>query len=233
MRKIILITGTSKGLGHDLAKKYLEEGYIVIGCSRNEADINHTDYSHYRVDIANESDVINMVRDVKRRFGIVDVLLNNAGIASMNHIVTTTANKAREVFETNFMGTFLFTREIAKQMLRKKSGVIVNYSTVAVPLNLEGEAIYAASKAAVESFTKISAKEFGEFGIRVNAVGPAPVSTDLTRQVPEEKMQALLDKQIFHRMGTVDDVKNVVDFFISDKSSYVTGQIVYLGGIMQ
>ena len=108
---------------------------------------------------------------------------------------------------------------------------IVNFATVATPLRLEGEAIYAASKAAIESLTQILAREFSELGIRVNAVGPTPVPTDLVKYVPKEKMDALLARQAVKRWGTMDDVANVVDFFLRPESDFITGQILYLGGV--
>lgn len=227
----MIITGTSKGIGYSLAQAYLLEGYTVIGCSRGKASIDEANYYHYSLDVADEQAVCNMIRDIKKQHGVIHVLLNNAGMASMNHILTTTFSKAREVFDTNFFGTFLFSREVAKQMMRKKNGIIVNYSTIAVPLNLDGEAIYAASKAAIESFTRISAKELGKFGIRVNAIGPTPVKTDLIKQVPEEKINELFNQQIIKRFGTFKDIKNTIDFFISENSNFVTGQILYLGGV--
>ncbi len=227
----MLITGTRKGIGYALAQAYLDEGWRVAGCSRGEASIEHKNYQHYQLDVACEKQVIQMVREVKRTFGSIDVLLNNAGMAAMNHILTTTYSKAKSVFDSNFFGTFLFSREVGKQMMRNRQGNIVNYSTIAVPLNLDGEAVYAASKAAIESFTKISARELGQFGIRVNAIGPTPVQTDLVKQVPEEKINALLEAQIIKRFGTIQDIKNTLDFFISDKSEFITGQVIYLGGV--
>ena len=231
-KKIMLITGTSKGIGQALATGYVQQGYLVIGCSRGQSTINEPEYFHYTLDVADESAVTKMVKDIKKNHGSIDVLLNNAGMASMNHLLTTTLSKAKQVFDTNFFGTFLFSREVAKQMMLNKQGVIVNYSTVAVPLNLEGEAIYAASKSAIESLTKISAKELGRYGIRVNAIGPTPVETDLIKQVPKEKLDALLDNQVIKRFGNVDDIKNVIDFFIAENSHFVTGQTIYLGGVM-
>ncbi|WP_198266407.1 SDR family NAD(P)-dependent oxidoreductase [sulfur-oxidizing endosymbiont of Gigantopelta aegis] len=232
-KKLMLITGTSKGIGLSLAQRYLQEGFRVIGCSRSRATIEHEDYAHYSLDVSDEEAIIKMVKGIKQQQGVIDVLLNNAGMASMNHLLTTTLSKAKQVFDSNFFATFLLTREVAKQMMRKKSGNIINYSTVAVPLNLEGEAIYAASKAAIESLTKISAKELGPLGIRVNAIAPTPVQTDLIKMVPQEKIDNLLESQVIKRFGTVDDIKNVIDFFIAEKSQFITGQIIYLGGVMR
>lgn len=233
MSKVMLITGARKGMGRSFAEYYLEKGYQVVGCSRGESDLEHEHYLHVIADVSDDSAVRKLVRYTKKEFGQLDVLLNNAGIASLNHISTSPTDVAHRVFDTNFFGTFNCTREAAKLMLRKKEGVIVNFSTVAVPLDLEGEAVYAASKAAVESFTQIAAKEFGGFGIRVNTVGPTPVPTDLTRVVPKNKLEELVESQAIKRMGTFEDVANVVDFFIDEKSKFITGQTVYLGGVMK
>jgi 3-oxoacyl-[acyl-carrier protein] reductase len=159
------------------------------------------------------------------------VLINNAGVASMNHALLTPISAVEEVTRTNFVGTFLFCREAAKLMRRRQFGRIVNFSTVATALDLEGEAVYAASKAAVESLTRILAREFAPLGVTVNAVAPTPVKTDLTRGVPEEKLQALLARQAIRRYGTAGDIINVIDFFIRPESDFVTGQVLYLGGV--
>jgi 3-oxoacyl-[acyl-carrier protein] reductase len=112
-----------------------------------------------------------------------------------------------------------------------RGGRIVNFSTVAVPLKLEGEAVYAASKAAVVTLTEVLAREFGEMGITVNAVGPVPIPTDLLRGVPEAKLDELVRRQAVRRYGTYEDVAHVVDFFLRPESSMITGQTLYLGGV--
>ncbi|MEZ8967562.1 SDR family NAD(P)-dependent oxidoreductase [Vibrio breoganii] len=230
--KNYIITGTRKGLGKELAQYYLSKGHKVAGCSRGKASIQHEHYLHFELDVADEKAVIKMVRRVNKEFGSIDVLLNNAGIAAMNHLLTSPYGNAKNVFSTNFFGTFLLTREVSKVMMKRKNGSIVNYTTVAVALDLAGEAVYAASKAAVESFTRTSAKELGEFGIRVNAVGPTPVYTDLVRNIPKNKLEELLEQQIIHRFGETEDVRNVIDFFNKEESDFITGQIIYLGGVM-
>ncbi|WP_419767662.1 SDR family NAD(P)-dependent oxidoreductase [Arcobacter sp.] len=231
MSQIIVITGTSKGIGQALANYYLENGEIVIGCSRGESSIKHENYRHFSLEVNDEKAVIKMVRVVKKEFGKIDILLNNAGMASMNHILTTSVSSVEKIFATNFLGTFIFTREVAKVMMKQKYGRVVNYTTVASALRLEGEAIYAASKAAIENFTQTSAKELAPFNITVNAIGPTPVQTDLIKAVPKDKIDELLTKQAIKRFGQFDDIKNVIDFFISKKSDFITGQIIYLGGV--
>jgi len=229
--KSIVITGTRKGIGKALAEHYLNAGWQVAGCSRGDSSIDHQAYTHFSLDVSDEEAVIKMARTLKKQFGKVDALLNNAGIASMNHALLTPASTVNRILQTNVVGTFLFCREMAKLMRGTQAGRIVNFTTVAHPLNLEGEAIYAASKAAVESLTRILARELAELTITVNAVGPTPIETDLIRGVPSDKMDALLARQAIQRMGDVNDVINAVDFFLRDESDFITGQVLYLGGV--
>ena len=231
MNKIILITGTSKGIGKTLANYYLEKDFIVVGCSRGESSINHQNYKHFSLEIGDEKAVVSMVRTIKKEFGKIDILINNAGIASMNHILTTSVETISKLFNTNFLGTFLFTREVSKVMMKEKFGRIINFTTVAKPLRLEGEAIYASSKAAIETFTQTASKELSPFNITVNAIGPTPIQTDLIKAVPKDKIDELLNKQTIKRFGEFEDIINVIDFFINEKSSFITGQIIYLGGV--
>ena len=120
-------------------------------------------------------------------------------------------------------------REGSKMM--RKNGNIINFSTVAAPLNLEGEAIYASTKSAVEKLTKITAYELAQYKIRVNAIGPTPIDTDLIKAVPKNKIQELISKQAIQRLGNFDDIKNIIDFYISEKSSFITAQTLFLGGV--
>jgi 3-oxoacyl-[acyl-carrier protein] reductase len=172
-----------------------------------------------------------MFSDVRKQFGIVEILINNAGIASMNHSILTPLSTVQNIFSTNVFGTFLFAREAAKVMIRKKYGRIINFATVATPLKLEGESAYAASKAAVCSLTEIMARELADAGITVNAVGPTPVETDLIKNVPDDKIQSLLESQAIRRLGNYADISNVIDFFIRKESGFITGQTIYLGGV--
>jgi 3-oxoacyl-[acyl-carrier protein] reductase len=231
MARIIIITGTRKGIGYYLANEYLQNGDIVYGCSRRACDIQHENYHHTCLDVSDEAQVVSFVRDIYKAHKRIDVLINNAGIASMNHFLLTPYATAQRVFNTNFMGTFLVSREVSKYMVKNKGGRIVNYSTVAVALNLQGELVYSASKAAIEQLTRVLAGEIGQSGVTVNAVGPTPIDTDLIKNVPAEKIQELISHQSIKRLGKYEDVKNVIDFYLSPASDFITGQVVYLGGI--
>jgi 3-oxoacyl-[acyl-carrier protein] reductase len=229
--KVALVTGTRKGIGKYLAEHLIADGYLVEGCSRETPDWTLKGYRHHCCDVAQEADVKRMLREIQKEHGRLDVLINNAGIASMNHSLITPTSTLDKVMATNFRGTFLVCREGAKLMQPRRYGRIVNLGTVALPMRLEGEAMYAASKAAIVAFTQIFAYEVGSFGITCNVVGPTPIETDLIRNVPKNKIDNIVQRMAVKRLGTLEDVANVVDFFISPHSSFVTGQVVYLGGL--
>jgi 3-oxoacyl-[acyl-carrier protein] reductase len=231
MSRTIIITGSRKGIGRFLAEYYVENGDYVIGCSRSNSDFIHPNYTHVNCDVSDEISPKQVVKIAEEKYGNIDVLINNAGIASLNHSILTPGNTVKKIFETNFNGTFYFSREIAKRMIKKGGGKIVNFSTVAVPLNLEGEMIYASSKAAIEKMTKIMSKELAINNIQINAIGPTPIETDLIKTVPPQKILELIEKQSIKKLGKFEDVLNVVNFFISPNSNMITGQIIYLGGL--
>ena len=229
--KVMLITGTRKGIGRFLAEYYTKRDYLVEGCSRNPSEWEDPKYFHHLVDIVDESQVKTIFTSIRKRHGRLDVIINNAGIASMNHILLTPLDTVSKITDTNLKGAFLVCREGAKLMKKRRFGRIVNFSTVAVPMQLEGEAIYAASKSAVETFTKVMAQELSEFGITCNVVGPTPIETDLIRRIPREKIDRLVNSLAIKRLGKFEDVANVIDFFIKPESDSITGQVIYMGGV--
>jgi 3-oxoacyl-[acyl-carrier protein] reductase len=227
----ILITGSSRGLGKALADHYLLNGDMVYGCARSEGEIEHDNYFHYQVDIASPEDVTRLFLSLRKETRQLDGLINNAGIASMNAFALTPVASFQKIFDINVQGTFLFCQKALGLLKRSPHPRIINMTTVAVPFQLEGESIYAASKSAVETLTHIIAKEYGHFGITCNAIGPSPIDTALIRGVAQDKIAKLIKRQAVKKMATADDVINLADFFLRPESKMISGQIIYLGGV--
>ena len=201
---------------------------ISISRSASEPHENHT---QYLADISNETEVMKVIKDLKIKKTNIDVLINNAGIANMNFMISTSMSKATEIMNTNFLGVFLLTREVSKMMIRKNYGRIINISSVAVPLHLQWESIYAASKSALEEFTRIIAKELAPFHITANILGPNPIATDLIKNIPDKNVSEVIEKQSIKRKGELNDIIHCLDFFMDEKSKFITGQTLYLGGV--
>lgn len=228
--RTLLVSGATSGIGRHLAEHYLAGGWHVIGCARRASALDHERYSHYRTDVTDPKAVACMFEGIRKEFGRLDAVIANAGVASMNPIALTPPAAAKRILDTNVLGTFLLTHGAIRLLRKSGAGRIVNLTTIAVPARLAGEALYAASKSAVETFTRIAARELGPLGITCNTVGPSPIRTRLTAGVPEKAMQALLERQPIPKWAEPDDVANVIDFFLSPRSALVTGQVVYLGG---
>ncbi len=228
---IALVTGARRGLGRHLCEHLLGRGYRVVGCSRKAAAWEAEGFEHCQVDVTGEAQVEALARRIRRTHGRLDVAINNAAIASMNHVFLTPGASVEKMMATNVLGTFLVSREAAKIMRRKKHGRIVNVSSIAVPMRLAGQAVYSSSKSAVENLSQTMARELAEYGITVNVVGPGPIDTDMIRGVPQEKIDSLVSSLPVQRLSSFNDVSNVVDFFLRAESGAITGQVIYLGGV--
>lgn len=227
----VLITGTTRGLGKAVAEHFLDRGSRVIGCARTEATLYHPLYAHYKVDVEKPKEISSFFFMMKKKLSHIDVLINNAGVASMNAFATTPIESVQKVFSVNVHGTFLFSQKAISLLRKSKHPRIINMSSIAVPFRLEGEALYAASKSAVEMLTRIMAKELSMFNITCNAIGPSPIATDLIKGVSKEKINRLIKRQAIPQMATTADVIHIVDFLVHPASDAISGQIIYLGGI--
>jgi 3-oxoacyl-[acyl-carrier protein] reductase len=230
--RVALVTGTRTGVGRHLAQALLARGYAVIGCSRKSLDWEPgAGYTHFDTDVTSEEQVKKLFGEITRRFGRLDAVINNAGVASMNHVLLTPVSSLRKMLETHVCGTHAVCREAALLMRKRKFGRIINLSSVAVPLSYEGQAAYVASKAAVEALSRVMARELREYGITVNVVGPGPTPTDMIRGVPKAKLEKMVSLFPVKRLTTFEEITSAVDFLLLPASSAITGQVIYLAGV--
>lgn len=232
-RPVALVTGTRSGIGRHLVTFLLDQGYRVLGCSRKkpEWDAATPLYTHFDTDVTSEEQVKALFGEITRGVGRLDVVVNNAGVASMNHSLLTPVTSLRKMLETHVCGTFMVSREAALLMRKRKYGRIVNLSSVAVPLHYEGQAAYVASKASVEALSRVMAAELREFGITVNVIGPGPTATDMIRGVPKAKLEKMTSLFPVKRLTTMDEISAAIAFLLRPESSAITGQVIYLGGV--
>jgi 3-oxoacyl-[acyl-carrier protein] reductase len=227
---VALVTGSRKGIGRFLAEHLLARGYLVEGCSRKPAGWSAPGYTHHAADVGDEAQVHEMFRAIAHRHARLDALINNAAVATMNLAMLTPLETVEKILRTNVAGAFLASREAAKLMRKRKYGRIVSITSAVVPLRLAGEAIYVASKSAVEALSQVLAQEVAGIGVTVNVVGPGPTETDMIRGVPREKIEKTLGAFSIPRLTTMEDIANAVDFFLRPESAAVTGQVLYLNG---
>lgn len=226
-RPAALITGSSQGLGRALGERLLAEGWTVHGFARGPQELTHADFTAHVVDVTDEAAVRSAVATVAAA-GRIDVLVNNAGAASMNALLLTPGSVAEQLMRVNYLGTFHCLQAVGKVMVRQRAGRIINLTTVAVPLSLEGEAAYVASKAAVEALTQVAAKELASSGVVVTAVGFGPVETKLTGAVPKAAL-AKINAAIGRPEGTT--LAQAVDFLLAHLRSAPAGKVEYLGQV--
>jgi 3-oxoacyl-[acyl-carrier protein] reductase len=231
-RKVVLITGTSRGLGKHLANHFLARGCAVVGCSRSAdgGGIEHELYSHHVADVGSETDVVALFRAVREEHGRLDAAINNAAVNSSSLVAMTSAVAAAETLRANVVGPVLVCREAVKLMMRRKTGRIVNIGSMQTRHEPVGTALYTASKAALNALTRVVAKEVAAYGITCNVVAPATVAGGLADTVDPETLQKVLSRNAITETGTVEDVAATVGWLLEPEAAAVTGQIIYLGG---
>ena len=235
--KIALVTGAGKGLGKACAIALAEAGANLVIISRTKKDLDQVSKitkrfkvkcKSYVCDITNYNEIKKIINNQPK----IDVLINNAGIASMNHSLLTPISTARKIIETNFIGTFLLCREACKIMKKNNYGRIINFTTVGTKLIIEGEAIYTASKAAIVGMSKSLAIEYAKKNITINCVSPGFIKTKMTDNILENVKAVLTSRIPMARLGTGEDVANTVAFLSSDAASYITGETIHVNGGM-
>jgi len=223
----VVVTGASRGLGAHCAQRLHEAGYRVVGLGRKPS--KDSPFVMRSADVADPASVAAALGDLKRDASVY-ALVNAAGIASMNLVITTPPATVRRIIETNLIGTIYCCQAIAPAMVKRGSGRIINFSTLGVPLAIKGEAVYIASKAGVEAFSRVFAREMAPHGVTVNTIAPGPIDTGLLEKVPREKIDEVVGRQLITRQGEPEDVWNIVSLLLSPQSAMITGQTINVGG---
>ena len=230
--KIVLVTGARRGVGQLVAEHFLKHGAQVVGFSRHDdTGEPRPGYHPMAVAVGNADSVARGFERVRKQFGRVDLAVNNAAVLTSQYSMIMPAAAAQGMLDTNVLGTFLVSREAAKLMRRGKWGRIVNISSMAASLQPMGDSVYAATKAAVATLANVMAKEFAPMNVTCNTLGITAIETDMLGLLPRDKVDALIAGLPIPRYALADDVLNVVDFFGAERSSYVTAQTVFLGGV--
>jgi 3-oxoacyl-[acyl-carrier protein] reductase len=225
---LIIVTGSSKGIGNFLARELHARGETVLGIARSQSK---EEFDSVQVDVSKFDELKDLVTQIKKEGKQISCLINTAGVASMNLALLTKSSVVETIIRTNLIGTIYSCQVFSPIMIRGGSGSIINFSTIAVPLSLAGESIYAASKAGVETFSKVLARELAPFNINVNCIAPGPIETDLIRGIPADKIAKVVKRQINEKQFSKNDILDLVDILLSPKSYSITGQILNVGGV--
>ena len=237
--KVAIITGSGQGIGKATALLFANEGAKVIVAEYNKdtgeavvTEINEAGgEGHFvQVDISNRESVHVLISEVKETHGSIDILVNNAGVIKDNTLEKMTDEEFDRVISVNLRGTYNCTKEVAEIMREQGSGVILNAASVVALYGNFGQTNYVASKAGIIGMTKVWARELGRDGIRVNAVAPGFISTDMTKDIPENVIEMMLKKVPLQRMGEPEEVASVYAWLASDEAGYVTGTVISVDG---
>ncbi len=223
----IVITGASRGLGAHCAMRLHEKGYRVVGLGRNPP--RDSPFEMRQADVGDAASVKAALGELKRDSSVY-ALINAAGIASMNLVITTPSETVRRIIATNLLGTIFCCQAVAPAMVKRGGGRIINFSTLGVQLAISGEAVYIASKAGIEGFSRTFAREMAPHGVTVNTIAPGPIDTALVAKVPRASIDEVVGRQLIARQGEPEDVWNIVSLLLSAESSMITGETLHVGG---
>lgn len=240
--KSAIITGASRGIGKAIAIKFAKEGSnIVINYRNNEEEALKVKEELeqlgvktliVKADISDLKQAENLIKQAKKEFGQVDILINNAGITKDNLIIRMKESEFDQVIKINLKGAFNCLKAVTPIMLKQRSGKIVNMSSVVGVIGNPGQVNYCASKAGLIGMTKSLAREIGVRGINVNAIAPGFIDTDMTRVLTEEQKKNILSQIPLNKFGNIEDIANTALFLASENSNYITGQVIHIDGGM-
>lgn len=225
---MIIVTGASKGLGRAICERLISKKNEVFGIARNVENISFPSMS---CDVASYENVKAVVKKLKKDNVKVSALINAAGIDVMNLAVITPNETSQKIIHTNLLGTIYCCQQFGVLMLKNKSGSIINFSSIAVSLGIKGESIYAASKAGVEGFTRSFSREMADFNINVNCIAPGPIDTELLKGISSAQKEKIISQQIIPKQFKPNDVCDLVEILLDNKSNSLSGQVLHVGGV--
>lgn len=240
--KVVIVTGAGRGIGRSVAKGFAEANAKVVVCSRTEkellslqAEIETTGgiCEVMTCDVSQPSDIENVINQTMKKFGKIDVLINNAGITKKVPAKDLALEDFQQIIDINLTGVFLFAQLVGRVMIEQGNGAIINVSSIASEQGLTGSVAYAASKGGVKMLTKTLAVEWAENGVRVNAIAPAYVETPLVEAVKQTRdgfEEAVINRTPMRRMAQTDEMIGACIFLGSEASSYMTGETIFLDG---
>jgi 3-oxoacyl-[acyl-carrier protein] reductase len=229
--KVALVTGSRRGVGKDIALHMLAGGATVIGFARGESSIDHPSYHHFEVDVGNVESVLRGFADLKKVTDSIQIVVNNAAVLTSQYAMIMPPAAAQAMLNVNLMGPFMVSREAAKMMRKRKWGRIINIGSMAASLEPIGDSMYAACKAGLSTLANVMAKEFSSMNVTCNTLGINAIESDMLAQLPRDKIDAIIAGLPVPRMSKADDILNIIDFYASERSSSITAQTIFLGGV--
>ena len=239
--KLVLVTGASRGIGKAIALTLGRAGATVIGTATTESGSdniskifadNKVSGKGIKLNVTDNEQIASLIKSVNEDFGSIDILINNAGITRDNILLRMKEDEWEDIINTNLSSLYKMSKSVLRGMIKKRSGRIISITSVVGVMGNAGQSNYAAAKAGMIGFTKSLAREVGVRGITVNAVAPGFIETDMTSNLPDEQKEALASQIPMGRLGTPDEVANVVLFLAGDSGSYITGQTLHVNGGM-
>jgi 3-oxoacyl-[acyl-carrier protein] reductase len=230
--KTVLVTGATRGVGRMIAEHFLGEGAAVIGFARGEPTFEHSSYTHVQVDLADPSAIqAAFIGLMKAKVAAIDIVINNAAVLTSQYAMIMPPAAAQAMVNVNLLAPFIVSREAAKFMRKTKWGRIINIGSMAASLEPQGDSVYAATKAGLSTLANVMAKEFGAMNVTCNTLAITAIDSDMLAQLPRHKIEAIIAGLPIPRFAEAADILNVIDFYASEASGYITAQTVYLGGV--
>lgn len=238
-RKIILVTGASRGIGRAIAERFAQEGHFVVGTATSEKGaqvieeyLGESGGIGRVLDVCDDAAIDKLFEEIDSVYGSVNVLVNNAGITKDGLLIRMKDEDWHKVLDTNLTAIYRMSRRAIRGMMKARSGRIINITSVVGQMGNAGQTNYAASKAGVEGFTRALAREIGSRNVTVNCVAPGFVETDMTEELDERLVSSMLDAVPMARMGQPHEIAAAVSFLASDDASYITGEVLAVNGGM-